>query len=46
MLGGTPPAFLEAVVDLGKDAGARVYYELGKDPDAAQRILAMSPVRM
>lgn len=46
MLGGPPPALLEAVTALGKEDGARVYYELGKNPDEASRLLALSPARM
>lgn len=46
MLGGPPPALLEAVTALGKEDGARVFYELGKNPDEASRLLALSPARM
>lgn len=46
LLGGPPPAFLEAVTSLGKDDGAKVFYDLGKDPDEAARIMALPPVKM
>jgi len=46
LMGGPPPALLEAVTALGKEDGARVFYELGKHPDNAQRILSLSPARM
>lgn len=46
LLGGPPPAFLEAITALGKDDGAKVYYDLGKNPDEAARILALPPVKM
>jgi len=46
MLGGPPRPFLEAVTALGKEDGARVYAELGNNPDEAERILRMSPARM
>ena len=46
MIGGPPPALLEAVTALGKEDGARVYYELGKNPDEAMRLLNLSPARM
>jgi len=46
MLGGPSPALLEAVTALGKEDGARVYYELGKNPDEASRLARLSPARM
>lgn len=46
MLGGPPPALLEAVTALGKEDGARVFYQLGMNPDEAQRLAGMSPARM
>lgn len=46
MIGGVPPEFLKAVTSLGKEDGAKVYYDLGIDPDRASRILALPPVQM
>ncbi len=46
MLGEMPKPFLEGITALGKDDGARVYYELGKNPDEAARIFKLPPVRM
>ena len=46
MLGGPPIALLEAITSLGKDDGAKVFYDLGKDPDEAARIMALPPVKM
>lgn len=46
MLGGPPPALLEAVTALGKEDGARVFYELGMNPDEALRLSRLSPARM
>lgn len=46
MLGDMPRPFLEGIAALGKDEGARVYYELAKDPDEASRIMRLPPVRM
>lgn len=46
LLGPMPSEFLQAVTSLGKDDGARVYYELGKNPDEAARILKLPPARM
>lgn len=43
MLGGLTQPFMEAA--LAQDDPARVIYELGKDPDKAQSIMAMSPAR-
>jgi hypothetical protein len=45
-IGGPPPALLEAVTALGKEDGARVYYELGMNPDEAMRLARLSPARM
>lgn len=45
-IGGPPPALLEAVTALGKEDGARVYYELGTNPDEAMRLARLSPARM
>jgi hypothetical protein len=45
-LGGPPPALLEAVTALGKEEGAKVYYELGMNPDEAMRLARLSPARM
>lgn len=46
MLGEVPRPFLEGIASLGRDEGARVYYELAKDPDEASRIMRLPPVRM
>ena len=46
LLGAMPPAFLEGIAALGKDDGAKVYYDLGKNPDEAARIMQLPPVRM
>jgi len=46
LLGGPSVPLLEAIVDLGPDAGAKVFYDLGKNPDEAARILALPPVKM
>lgn len=46
MLGEMPRPFLEAVTALGKTDGAKVYYELGKNPEQAERIFQLPPVRM
>ena len=46
MLGDIPPTFLEAIADLGRDDGAKVYYDLGKNPDEAARILGLPPAKM
>lgn len=45
-IGGPPPALLEAVTALGKEDGARVFYELGMNPDEAMRLSRLSPARM
>lgn len=44
MLGGLSPAFLEAV--LVQDEPHKLLYELGKNPDVAQRMLGMSGPRL
>ena len=46
LMGGPPAPLLEAITALGKEDGSRVYYELGKNPGEAQRILSLSPARM
>jgi len=46
MLGGPPQPFLEALTALGKEDGARVFHDLGTNPDEAERIIRMSPARM
>lgn len=46
LLGEMPKAFLEAVTALGKDDGAKVYYDLGKDPAEAARVFRLPPVKM
>ena len=38
------PAFLEAITDLPN--GHDVFYHLGKNPEEAERVLSMSPVKM
>jgi hypothetical protein len=45
-IGGPPPALLEAVTALGKEDGARVFYDLGMNPDEAMRLARLSPARM
>lgn len=37
---------LQAVTELGREDGARVYYELGKNPEKAAALLAMPPAKM
>lgn len=44
LLGGLPPSLVEAAIEAGEPA--KVLYELGKNPDEAARILALSPTRM
>lgn len=44
LLGGLPPTLVEAAVETGE--GAKVLYELGRNPDEAARILALTPARM
>jgi hypothetical protein len=46
LMGVIPDAVLEVIADQGKEAGARLYAQLGNNPNEAQRIFAMSPVRM
>jgi hypothetical protein len=46
MLDRNMDAFLEGIASLGTDVGAKIYYEIGKDPDEAERILSMPPVKM
>ena len=46
MLGGMTPEFLEVVTGLGKEDGARVFRDLGLDPDRAERILKLPPAKM
>jgi hypothetical protein len=41
LLGGLPPTIMEMVADM-KDSH-KVLYQLGKDPDEAERILSLSP---
>lgn len=41
---GSKPAFLEAITDLPN--GADVFYQLGKNPEEAERILALPPIKM
>lgn len=38
------PAFLEAITDLPN--GHKVFYHLGKNPEEAERLLSLSPVKM
>lgn len=38
------PAFLEAITELPN--GHKVFYELGKNPEEAERILQLSPIKM
>jgi hypothetical protein len=44
MLGGAPVEFLEAVTSL--DNGHKVLHHLGANPEAAERLLGMSPLKM
>ena len=46
MMGGPSPGFLHVIMELGPEAGAKVYYDLGKDPAKASNVLAMTPVKM
>lgn len=46
MLGGPPPAFLEALTEFSKEEAARLYYDLGKNPDEAARVTKLSPAKM
>jgi hypothetical protein len=44
MLGGAPAEFLEAVTAM--DNGHKVLHALGQDPEAAERVLSLPPLRM
>lgn len=44
MLGGAPPEFLEAVTSL--DQGHKVIHHLGANPEAAERLLSLPPLKM
>jgi hypothetical protein len=44
MLGGAPAEFLEAVTAM--DHGHKVLHALGQDPEAAERLLSLPPLRM
>jgi DNA polymerase III gamma/tau subunit len=44
MLGGASPEFLEAVTSM--DAGHKVLHHLGQNPDVAERVLSLPPLRM
>jgi len=44
MLGGASPDFLEAVTAM--DAGHKVLHHLGQNPEAAERLLSLPPLRM
>lgn len=44
MLGGAPQEFLEAVTSM--DLGHRVIHHLGQNPEAAERLLSLPPLRM
>jgi hypothetical protein len=44
MLGGAPQEFLEVVTSL--DAGHRVIHHLGSNPEEAERLLSLPPLRM
>jgi hypothetical protein len=44
MLGGLPPALIEAAVEAGDPH--KVLYQLGNNPDEAARVLALPPARM
>ena len=46
LMGDIPMVFFEVIADLGKDDGARVYYDLGKNPAEAARVLALPPAKM
>lgn len=47
---GTTPAFLDGIAEIGrtdgKEAAARVYYDLGKDPEKAYQLMQMKPAAM
>lgn len=44
MLGGAPQEFLEAVTAM--DSGHKVIHHLGQNPEAAERLLSLPPLRM
>lgn len=44
MLGGAPQEFLEAVTSM--DAGHKVLHHLGQNPEEAERLLSLPPLRM
>lgn len=44
MLGGAPQEFLEAVTAM--DGGHKVIHHLGQNPEAAERLLSLPPLRM
>ncbi|MBU9403765.1 hypothetical protein KTE13_28880 [Burkholderia multivorans] len=44
MLGGASPEFLEAVTSM--DAGHKVLHHLGQNPEEAERLLSLPPLRM
>lgn len=44
MLGGATPEFLEAVTAM--DAGHKVLHHLGQNPETAERLLSLPPLRM
>jgi len=44
MLGGAPQEFLEAITAM--DAGHKVIHHLGSNPEAAERLLSLPPMRM
>lgn len=44
MLGGASPEFLEAVTSM--EAGHKVLHHLGQNPEAAERLLSLPPLRM
>jgi hypothetical protein len=44
MLGGASPEFLEAVTSM--DAGHKVLHHLGQNPEVAERVLSLPPLRM
>ena len=46
MFGNLPRTFIETITDLGGDDGAKVFYNLGKDPNEAARVLSLTPAKM
>lgn len=44
LLGGASPEFLEAVTEM--DAGHKVLHHLGQNPEVAERLLSLPPLRM